>query len=180
MKTPLYSYQIAYHTFKAKVFRSVLLKIVMISIICVIICVMICSCGTSIKNEEIDKVVKDDFPITGHLLYGYKHNIMVYGQYMDQAGENNAMILVFVKKESNNSVDACCKSVSVNGIQVESSITIETISPLLSALQINLTSFTTNIDQLRGEDEITLRLDIVDTQSNTTIEVTEPIIFSCN
>ncbi len=141
---------------------------------------MVCSCGTSFKNDEIDKVVKDDFPITGHLLYGYKHDIMVYGQYMDQAGENNAMVLIFVEKESHNSIDVCCKSVSVNGTQVESSITIKTISPLLSALQINLTSFTTKIDQLSGEDEIMLQLDIVDTQSNTTIEVTEPIIFSCN
>lgn len=180
MKTPLYNSPIAYRTSETKFFLPVLLKIVMLAILCIIICVMICSCGTSFKNDEIDNVVKDDFPITGHLLYGYKHGIMVYGQYIDQAGENNAMILVFVKKESDNSVDVCCESVSVNGTQVESSITIETISPLLSALQINLTSFTTNIDQLRGEDKITLRLDIVDTQSNTTIEVTEPIIFSCN
>lgn len=180
MKTPLYNYQIAYQTSEAKVFRPALLKMVMLFIICIIICVMLCSCGTSLKNEEIDEVVKDDYPITGHLLYGYKHDIMVYGQYMDQAGENNAMVLVFVEKESDNSVDVCCKSVSVNGTQVESSIKIETISPLLSALQINLTSFTSNIDQLGEDDEISLQLDIVDTQSNTTLEVTEPIIFSCN
>ena len=41
---------------KTKLDKAIkVLKIVMISIICVIICVMICSCGTSIKNEEIDK-----------------------------------------------------------------------------------------------------------------------------
>jgi len=180
MKKLLYNDQIAHLKYHGKYYRTVLMKIITIVMVCSIICITVCSCESAFINDEINKAVKDDIPITGHILYGYKNDLMVYGQYMDQAGENNAMVLVFVEKGTDSYIDVCSKSVLVNGVQVESSVTIEKISPLLSTLQIHLTSVTTNIDQLSEDDNIALQLEIIDAQSNTTIEVTEPIIFSCN
>ena len=140
---------------------------------------MLTSCGTKsqIKN---DMPKEKEFSASGHILYGYKHDLMVYGQYMDRAGENNAMVLVFVESEKNSFAYVKCESISVNGVEVETSITTETISPQLSAIQIDLISSVTNMDQLGREDEIAIKFEIVDKQSSAIIEVTKPIIFSCN
>ena len=105
---------------------------------------------------------------------------MVYGQYMDQAGEDNAMVLVFVEHAPDSTVRVNCNAISVNGVQVNSNISTEKISSSISALQINLMSEQTNIDQLCEEDEIGLVLEIMDQETNETIEITEQILFPCN
>ena len=157
--------------------RELCIAVAIILIICIFT-----ACGTNAEKSQNDVSVlnSEEFPVTGHTLYGYKHDLMVYGQYMDQAGNNNAMVLIFVKKELDCSVDVNCKSILINGDQIEASITTETITPLLSVLQINMTSEITDIDQLSKNDEVALRLEIINTETNNIIEVTEPIRFPCN
>ena len=157
--------------------REICIAVAIILIICIFT-----ACGTNAEKSQNDVSVlnSEEFPVTGHTLYGYKHGLMVYGQYMDQAGSNNAMVLIFVKKELDCSTDVNCKSISINGEQIESSIISETISPLLSVLQIYMTSEATDIDQLSENDEIALRLEVINTETNSIVETTESIIFSCN
>ena len=58
---------------------------------CILLCCMLVSCGSGQPHQETKIANENDYPISGHILYGYKHGIKVYGQYMDQAGENNAI-----------------------------------------------------------------------------------------
>jgi len=140
---------------------------------------MLISCQA--KNQSKKEITQDEaIQVTGHILYGYKHGLMVYGQYMDQAGEDNAMVLVFVEHAPDSTVRVNCNAISVNGVQVNSNISTEKISSSISALQINLMSEQTNIDQLCEEDEIGLVLEIMDQETNETIEITEQILFPCN
>lgn len=126
---------------KRAIIHGLILAIIVILSFC-----MLTSCQT--KNQSKNDIPQDEeFQVSGHILYGYKHGLKVYGQYMDQAGEDNAMILLFVERESGSSADVNCRNISVNGTQVDSSITVETISPKLSALQINLNSSTINVDE---------------------------------
>ena len=99
---------------------------------------------------------------------------------MDQAGENNAMIIVFVEKESDCVADLLCKSVSINDTQVSTQIKIENISLQLTAVEINISSSTVEVDELQEKDIIGLTLEILDSNSGQILEVTAPITFPCN
>ncbi len=151
-----------------------------VALICLLLCCIFVSCESDQVPQDTETINESDYPITGHLLYGYKHGITVYGQYMDQAGENNAMILVFVKKESDCKVDLKCKSISINDTQVTTQISSENISEQLVAIEVNVSSSTAQVDELQVQDTVSIVLEIADSNSGQILEVTAPISFPCN
>lgn len=157
-----------------------LLKRIFLSFLCIMLCLVSLSCQSKEETVETVNTQDDNYPVTGHLLYGYKHGLTIYGQYMDQAGDNNAMILVFVKEDDNCAVEVSFRSIKVNGTNVEFDVQSEEISSQIVAKQIYISSSNTGVDELCKEDYISLTLEIVDSLSKNTIEVTDPIIFSCN
>ena len=150
------------------------------ALICLLFCCILVSCESDPVTQNTNTPNETDYSITGHLLYGHKHGLKVYGQYMDQAGENNAMIIVFVEKESDCVADLLCKSVSINDTQVSTQIKIENISLQLTAVEINISSSTVEVDELQEKDIIGLTLEILDSNSGQILEVTAPITFPCN
>ena len=152
----------------------------LIFLLCLLFCFVSTSCGSKESPQSTDTTNESNYPITGHLLYGYKHGLKVYGQYMDQAGDNNAMLLIFLKKDSDSSADAIISSVTINGSLVETSIQTEQISSTISALAISFTSSVTEVDELSKEDTASLTLSIIDSQSGDTLDVTNSISFPCN
>ena len=153
---------------------------VIVTWICILLCCILVSCGSDQPPQETKTTNENDYPISGHILYGYKHGIKVYGQYMDQAGENNAMILVFVKKESDCAIDVLCKSISINDTQVTSTSSTENVSDQLTAIEVYVSSAKTEVDELQEKDTVTLSLEIADSNSGQILEVTAPITFPCN
>ena len=153
---------------------------VIITWVCILLCCILVSCGLDQPPQETTTTNENDYPISGHILYGYKHGIKVYGQYMDQAGENNAMILVFVKKESDCAIDVLCKSISINDTQVTSTSSTENVSDQLTAIEVYVSSAKTEVDELQEKDTISLSLEIADSNSGQILEVTAPITFPCN
>ena len=153
---------------------------VIITWVCILLCCILVSCGLDQPPQETKTTNENDYPISGHILYGYKHGIKVYGQYMDQAGENNAMILVFVKKESACVADVVCKSISINDTQVTAQFSTENISDQLTAIEVYVSSAKTEVDELQEKDTVTLSLEIADSNSGQILEVTAPITFPCN
>ena len=153
---------------------------VIITWVCILLCCILVSCGLDQPPQETKTTNENDYPISGHILYGYKHGIKVYGQYMDQAGENNAMILVFVKKESACDADVVCKSISINDTQVTAQFSTENISDQLTAIEVYVSSAKTEVDELQEKDTVTLSLEIADSNSGQILEVTAPITFPCN
>lgn len=153
---------------------------IIVALICLLLCCMLMSCGSDQAPQNTDTTKEDDYPVTGHLLYGYKHGLMVYGQYMDQAGENNAMILLFVEKESDCIADLLCKSISINETQVTTRISTENISDKLVAIEVDISSSTTEVDELQEQDTVSIVLEIIDSNSGQSLEVTAPISFPCN
>ena len=148
--------------------------------ICILLCCILVSCRSDQPPQETTTTNENDYPISGHILYGYKHGIKVYGQYMDQAGENNAMILVFVKKESACVADVVCKSISINDTQVTAQFSTENISDQLTAIEVYVSSAKTEVDELQEKDTVSLSLEIADSNSGQILEVTAPITFPCN
>ena len=153
---------------------------VIVTWVCILLCCILVSCGSDQPPQETTTTNENDYPISGHILYGYKHGIKVYGQYMDQAGENNAMILVFVKKESACDADVVCKSISINDTQVTAQFSTENISDQLTAIEVYVSSAKTEVDELQEKDTVTLSLEIADSNSGQILEVTAPITFPCN
>lgn len=153
---------------------------VIVTWICILLCCILVSCGSDQPPQETKTTNENDYPISGHILYGYKHGIKVYGQYMDQAGENNAMILVFVKKESACVADVVCKSISINDTQVTAQFSTENISDQLTAIEVYVSSAKTEVDELQEKDTVSLSLEIADSNSGQILEVTAPITFPCN
>ena len=153
---------------------------VIITWVCILLCCILVSCRSDQPPQETTTTNENDYPISGHILYGYKHGIKVYGQYMDQAGENNAMILVFVKKESDCAIDVLCKSISINDTQVTSTSSTENVSDQLTAIEVYVSSAKTEVDELQEKDTISLSLEIADSNSGQILEVTAPITFPCN
>ena len=153
---------------------------VIVTWICILLCCILVSCGSDQPPQETTTTNENDYPISGHILYGYKHGIKVYGQYMDQAGENNAMILVFVKKESACVADVVCKSISINDTQVTAQFSTENISDQLTAIEVYVSSTKTEVDELQEKDTVSLSLEIADSNSGQILEVTAPITFPCN
>jgi len=148
--------------------------------VCILLCCILVSCGSDQPPQETKTTSEYYYPISGHILYGYKHGIKVYGQYMDQAGDNNAMILVFVEKESDCSVDVLCKSISINDTQVTAEISTENISDQLTAIEVYVSSSKTEVDELQEKDTVSLALEIANSNSGQTREVVAPITFPCN
>lgn len=153
---------------------------VIVTLACILLWCLLGSCRSDQSPQETNTTNENDYPISGHILYGYKHGIMVYGQYMDQAGENNAMILVFVKKESDCAVDVLCKSVSINDTQVTSASSTENVSDQLTAIDVYVSSSKTEVDELQEQDTVSLSLEIADSNSGQILEVIAPITFPCN
>ena len=153
---------------------------VIVTWVCILLCCILVSCGSDQPPQETTTTNENDYPISGHILYGYKHGIKVYGQYMDQAGENNAMILVFVKKESDRAIDVLCKSISINETQVTSTSSTENLSDQLTAIEVYVSSAKTEVDELQEKDTVSLSLEIADSNSGQILEVTAPITFPCN
>lgn len=153
---------------------------VIVAWVCILLCCILVSCGSDQPPQETKTTNENYYPISGHILYGYKHGIKVYGQYMDQAGENNAMILLFVEKESDCTSSLQCKSISVNDTQVTAQISSENISEQITAIEVYVSSALTEVDELKEQDTVSLSLEIVDSQSGQTLEVTSPITFLCN
>lgn len=153
---------------------------VIVALVCLLLCYILVSCESDQLPQETNTINENNYPISGHILYGYKHGIKVHGQYMDQAGDNNAMILVFVEKESDCAVDLLCKSISINDTQVTAQFSTENISDQLAAIEIDISSFVTEVDELQEKDIVSLTLEIVDSQSGQTVEATAPIAFPCN
>ena len=153
---------------------------VIVTWVCILLCCILVSCGSDQPPQETTTTNENDYPISGHILYGYKHGIKVYGQYMDQAGENNAMILVFVKKESDCAIDVLCKSISINDTQVTSTSSTENVSDQLTAIEVYVSSAKIEVDELQEKDTISLSLEIADSNSGQILEVTAPITFPCN
>ena len=151
-----------------------------VAFICFLLCCVLVSCKSDPVTQNTDTPNETDYSITGHLLYGYKYGLKVYGQYMDQAGEDNAMILVFVEKENDCVTDVLCKSVSINDTQVTAQFSIENISNQLAAIEIDISSLVTEVDELQEKDTVSLTLEIVDLKSGQTLEMTSPITFPCN
>lgn len=152
----------------------------LVALMCLMLCFILASCESDQSLHSADTSGEDNYPISGHILYGYKHGIKVYGQYMDQAGEDNAMLLVFLKKEEGCTADVKCTSVTINDCAVEFTINTEEISSDLSAWEVIFTSATTKIDALNKEDNATIVLEIYDSASGNIIEVTQPLKFPCN
>lgn len=153
---------------------------VIVTLVCILLCCLLGSCRSDQSPQETNTTNENDYPISGHILYGYKHGIMVYGQYVDQAGENNAMILVFVKKESDCAVDVLCKSVSINDTQVTAQFSTENISDQLTAIEVYVSSSKAEVDELQEKDTVSLELEISYSNSGQTLDVTSPITFPCN
>ena len=149
-------------------------------LICFLLCCVLVSCESDQAPQNTDTINESDYPVTGHILYGYKHGIKVYGQYMDQAGDNNAMILVFVEKESDCAVDLLCKSISINDTQVTAQFSTDNISDQLTAIEVYVSSAKTEVDELQEKDTVSLSLEIADSNSGQILEVTAPITFPCN
>jgi len=153
---------------------------VIVAWVCILLCCILVSCGSDQPPQETKTTSENYYPISGHILYGYKHGIKVYGQYMDQAGENNAMILVFVEKESDCAVDLQCKSISINDTQVTSQFSAENISDQLTAIEVYVSSALTEVDELQESDTVSIAFEISDANSGQTLDVTAPITFPCN
>ena len=164
----------------AKTISSPVRGKVIVTLVCILLCCILVSCGSNHPSHETEITNENDYPISGHILYGYKHGIMVYGQYMDQAGENNAMILVFVKNESDCAVDVLCKSVSINDTQIAAESSTENVSDQLTAIEVYVSSSKTEVDELQEKDTVSLSLEIADSNSGQILEVTAPITFPCN
>lgn len=90
------------------------------------------------------------------------------------------MILVFVEKESDCSVDVLCKSISINDTQVTAEISTENISDQLTAIEVYVSSSKTEVDELQEKDTVSLALEIANSNSGQTREVVAPITFPCN
>ena len=153
---------------------------VIVTLACILLWCLWGSCRSDQSPQETNTTNENDYPISGHILYGYKHGIKVYGQYMDQAGENNAMILVFVKKESACVADVVCKSISINDTQVTAQFSTENISDQLTAIEVYVSSAKTEVDELQEKDIVSLSVEIADSNSGQILEVTAPITFPCN
>lgn len=153
---------------------------VIVTLVCILLCCLLGSCRSDQSPQETNTTNENDYPISGHILYGHKHGIMVYGQYVDQAGENNAMILVFVKKESDCAVDVLCKSVSINDTQVTAQFSTENISDQLTAIEVYVSSSKAEVDELQEKDTVSLELEISYSNSGQKLDVTSPITFPCN
>lgn len=155
-------------------------RIVIVTFVCLFLCCIFVSCGSDQSPQETNTINENDYPISGHILYGYKHGIKVYGQYMDQAGENNAMILVFLEKESDCAVDLQCKFISINDTQVTAQFSTENISDQLTAIEVYVSSALTEVDELQENDTVSIALEIFDTNSGQKLDMTAPITFPCN
>ena len=164
----------------SKAIPSQVCRKVIVALICICLCCILVSCGSDQALKETNTTTENNHPISGHILYGYKHGIMVYGQYIDQAGENNAMILVLVKRESDCDVDVLCKSVSINGTQITAASSTENVSDQLTAIEVYVNSSQTEVDELHEKDTVSLSLEIADSNSRQILEVTAPITFPCN
>lgn len=158
--------------------RPVNLKV--IAIFCIILFVLLTSCKG--RENPVESVEKSEvqFPMSGHVLYGYKYGVTICGQYMDQAGDDNAMVLIFVEKEEGNTSEVLCKSVAINDVQVNSIIKTEIVTSKITAIDIQVSSAETEVDELQRESQVTIDFVIIDSVNGTIIDKPHPISFPCN
>ena len=142
--------------------------------------VLLNSCDSEDNTAEPFATSAVEFSPSGHLLYGYKHGIKIYGQYMDQAGDDNATILIFVEKDVGGSSEVFCKSVTINDVQVSTIIKTETVTPMITAIEIRVSSAEIEVDCLHRESQATVDFEILDSGNGTIIDKTQPIAFPCN
>ena len=158
--------------------KLVNLRVIIVFYILLFVLLTLCGCADNVADGiETSNV---EFPMSGHVLYGYKHGITIYGQYMDQAGEDNAMILILVEKEEGILSKVICKSVAINDVQVSSIIKTENVTPTVTAIEIQVSSSETDIDDLQSESHATVSFEIIDLVNGTIIDKTHPVSFPCN
>lgn len=158
--------------------KSVNLKLIIV--FCILALVFLNSCGSE-NNSAVPVVTSDvEFSPSGHVLYGYKHGVKIYGQYMDQAGDDNAMILLFVEKEEGSSAEVICQSVSINDVQVNPIIKNEMLTSQITAIEIQVSSSNAEVDELQSDSYVAIEFEIIDSTNGNILDKTYPISFRCN
>lgn len=161
--------------------RLTIIRITLFTMLCILMCTGLCSCKTEEGwIEGSPETANEDYNATGHILYGYKHGIMVYGQYMDQAGNNNAMILITITTEDNSNLEVSCPYVAINGSEVSTQIITKKLTARLTVMEIYLKSTIVEIDELNREDYVGIAFKINDKDKTRILEETAPITFPCN
>lgn len=138
------------------------------------------SCGSEDNSAEPVVTSAVDFSPVGHVLYGYKHGVKIYGQYMDQAGDDNAMVLLFVEKEKGSSAEVICNSVSINGVQVTPIINNEMVTSQVTAIEVQISAAEAEVDELESDSFITVEFELIDSSNRKILDITPPISFRCN
>jgi len=99
---------------------------------------------------------------------------------MDQAGDDNAMVLLFVEKEKGSSAEVICKSVSINEVQVTPIINNEMVTSQVTAIEVQISTAEVEVDELQSDSFITIEFELIDPSSRKILDITPPISFRCN